>query len=498
MEFTLSWERYVKQYRYKYSALYHAIRDGILSGTLAGGSRLPASRELALQYGLSRGSVATAYDMLQADGYIQTETGRGTYVTFAGAEMERVRAVHTDIRLSAWGERAADQYREIKENSRHLLLTDQEVKLHPQEEDIRFNAAEQSDSDFPFAEWKSALIAGSRQREHTSINDPAGDMRLREAIAAHLGATRGIVVQAEEIVLFSGSMQAIALLSQILLNPGEGAVVEDPGFRGFAQAVQVCGGRVISVSVDHEGIIPQNWDARLLFVTPSRQFPTGAVLSLERRLEILRWARRKQAIIIEDSYDSEFRFRGRPIEPLKVLDQEERVVHIGSFSKTMPQGFRLGYAVLPPGLVSPVLAAKSFYDPIPPGLYEQQGLAAWMSRGGYGRHIRKLTRRYGAKHAKFTEWMTQYADHIFTLHVGDAGLGFYGIWKGHPEDYSRFTKACKQRKVFFTDGLRFQLTPSAPSVYFKYAHLSEEAIKEGIIRMRLAWEDIQDRDAGKR
>ncbi|MCM3129846.1 MULTISPECIES: PLP-dependent aminotransferase family protein [unclassified Paenibacillus] len=490
MEFMLSWDRYIKEYRYKYHALYHAIRDAILSGTLQRGTQLPATRMLAVQYGLSRGSVATAYDMLQADGYIHTETGRGTYVAFDGIPGESPETWHTDIRLSAWGTRAAAQYQSLTAMSSHLLLPD-EQPAHEQIEEIHFDRSLQPDADFPYTEWKSFLSRSNHQGKYESLYDPAGDIRLREAIAAHLGATRGIMVSSKEIVLFNGSMQAIALLTQVILDEGEKAVVESPGFKGFAQAVQVCGGEVIPSPVDHHGIIPEDWDARLLFVTPSRQFPTGAVLNLERRLALLAWARKRQAIIIEDSYDSEFRFQGRPIEPLKVLDQEQRVVHIGSFSKTMPEGFRLGYAVLPSALVAPVVAAKAYYDPISAGLYEQRALAVWMSRGGYAKHIRKLTRRYGVKHRKFADWIQQYAGHMFTLFVGDAGLGFYGLWRGSNEDYVSFKRACMRRGVYFTDGVRFQLISSRPSVFFKYAHLSEEEIKDGILRMTLAFEDIK-------
>ncbi|SDX50914.1 PLP-dependent aminotransferase family protein [Paenibacillus sp. PDC88] len=491
MEFMVSWDRYIKEYRYKYHALYHAIRDAILSGTLQSGTQLPATRLLAVQYGLSRGSVATAYDMLQADGYIHTETGRGTYVAFAGIPGEPPEALHnTNIRLSAWGKRAAKQYQSLTAINSHLLLPDEQPP-HKQTEEIRFDRSHQPDTDFPYAEWKSLLSRSNQQGKYESLYDPAGDIRLREAIAAHLGATRGIMVSGKEIVLFSGSMQAIALLTQVILDEGEKAVVESPGFKGFAQAVQVCGGEVIPSTVDHHGIIPEDWDARLLFVTPSRQFPTGVVLNLERRLALLAWARNRQAIIIEDSYDSEFRFQGRPIEPLKVLDQEQRVVHIGSFSKTMPEGFRLGYAVLPPALVAPVVAAKAYYDPISAGLYEQRALAVWMSRGGYAKHIRKLTRRYGAKHQKFAHWIQQHAGHMFTVFIGDAGLGFYALWNGNDENYAAFKRACIRRGVYFTDGIRFQLNPSRPSLFFKYAHLSEEQIKEGILRMTLAFEDIK-------
>ncbi|WP_211746488.1 PLP-dependent aminotransferase family protein [Paenibacillus sp. Marseille-Q4541] len=502
MEFTLPWEHYVAKYRYKYSALYHAIRDGILTGTLQSGSRLPATRELSKQYSISRGSAASAYDMLLADGYIVSEIGRGTYVAVVRKEDKHASGKPSQLPLSAWGKRVLDHQRRHGE-IRGSLISSETAEKHPsdllksitdrKDDSIRFEKGDIPSTDFPYADWKKAVTAGMRDEEIAG-SDPAGDYSLRVAIANHLGLSRGMAVEPELIVLFSGSMQGIALITQILLNEAERAVIENPGFTGFLQAVHVSGGEPVFAPVDEEGIIPADWDASLLYVTPSRHFPTGAVLPLSRRLEILSWAQKNNAVIIEDSYDSEFRFRGRPIEPLKVLDLEERVIYVGSFSKTMYPGFRLGYAVLPKGLIQAVLAAKTFYDPFPPGIYEQRGLAEWMSRGGYAKHVRKLTRIYGAKLNVFIEAMHEYTHDLFQLHVGDAGIKVYATWKQSRGDYVRFIEKCKQHQVYFTDSSRYEMTVGDTSAaYFGYVHLSNERIREGARRMADAWRDVRNK-----
>lgn len=438
--------------------------------------------------------------MLLADGYIVTETGRGTYVAAVRTKEKNISSTESlEIPLSIVGKRAVEYRRKQqytienrpsfdgKENhewTRVAASSEQKV------DSIRFDKGEMPVTDFPYAEWKR-VIASKIRSDASSIYDPAGDYSLRSAIAGHLRQSRGIAVDPEQIVLFSGSMQGIALLTQTLLNNFERAVIENPGFPGFLQAVHISGGVPVYASVDEEGIIPEDWDASLLYVTPSRHFPTGAVLPLARRQQLLSWAHKRNAVIIEDSYDSDFRFGGRPIEPLKVLDLEDRVIYIGSFSKTMYPGFRLGYAVLPRQLIQAVLAVKTFYDPYPPGITEQRGLAEWMARGGYAKHVRRLTRLYRNKLNVFIEAMGDYIDDLFHLHVGDAGIRVYATWKRSNEEYIQFVAKCREHGVYMTDSSIYQMTGNQrPAVYFGYVHLSEERIKEGVRRMAASWEEI--------
>ena len=200
------------------------------------------------------------------------------------------------------------------------------------------------------------------------------------------------------------------------------------------------------------------------------------------------WASKRNAVIIEDDYDSEFRWGGRPIEPLKVLDREQRVIYVGSFSQTMVASFRLGYAVLPPGLVEPLLAAKALYEPVPPALLEQRALAKFMTRGGYLRHLRRLTRLYGERHDFFVREMELQLPEAFTMQLGDAGLHIYATWNGDVDSYQRFKKLAQEDGILFRDAERYRLTSGHPAACFAFAHLEKEEMTEGIRRMRLAWE----------
>lgn len=338
------------------------------------------------------------------------------------------------------GERVSLLNTQIQRDTRSAIEQDSSL--------INFHVHRMPIEHFPQAEWKSALAAVHRsdRREQSGV---AGDLELREAIASHLRWTRGIQADASQIVLFSGSMQGITLLTQLLIPEGAAVVLENPGYQGIAQAVKSCGGTIIPAEVDTGGIIPQSWEAQTLFVTPTRQFPTGAVLGLDRRRAILEWASERNAVIIEDDYDSEFRWGGRPIEPLKVLDREQRVIYVGSFSQTMIASFRLGYVVLPPSLVKPLLAAKTLYEPVPSAILEQRALAKFMARGGYLRHLRRLTRLYGDRHAFLSvRWSGSYRnplscspemqDCIFMLHGREtsAVIGGSRHWLGKKVSYT--------------------------------------------------------------
>lgn len=478
MELWLPLDSYELQHRYKYLALYHALRDAIHAGTLEAGARLPSTRVLATQYDMSRGSVAQVYDMLMADGYVHAYTGKGTYVTESLSSQHHVQT-EAVLPLSPWGERLLS-LRAEQERSRE--------EVQPAHESvINFRMQRLLTEHFPAAEWKSALAAVHRSgwREPEGA---AGDPELREAIAAHLRWTRGIQAEASQIVLFSGSIQGITLLCQLLITEGSPVVLESPGYQGIVHAVRSCGGQVIPAEVDEGGIIPQDWKAQTLFVTPTRQFPTGAVLGLERRRALLSWASKQNAVIVEDDYDSEFRWGGRPIEPLKVLDREQRVIYIGSFSQTMPASFRLGYAVLPRSLVQPLLAAKALYEPVSPALLEQRALARFMTRGGYMRHLRRLTRLYGERHDFFVEEMRRCLPQAFTMQPGDSGLTIYAVWNGDQASYERFTQHVHEQGVLFRDVEQYRLMPGHAAICFGFAHLEQAVIREGIQRMRAAWE----------
>ncbi|SFA93840.1 GntR family transcriptional regulator / MocR family aminotransferase [Cohnella sp. OV330] len=533
----------------KHLALYQAIRDSIVAGKLPPGVKLPSTRTLAESYGLSRGSVSIAYEMLAAEGYVRASVGRGTYVAGAdarpaeaarnrgngaateppthakthGADDEPVAGLSgsSALGLSGWGLRLVREVRSDVSSPEGTQA--QRTPLQGTHQEATSNAAAQlaslqqgagkvsslsadsvSDSKpfeaisfkprgmgerwFPWMSWKAAVSAEWRRRGPAPAEDggaAAGSAELRRAIAGRLRRERGILCEAEDIVVTGGSMQAIALLAQLLLEPGKSAVAEDPCYSGTQRAIRASGAALIAAPVDRQGIVPDDWPAELLFVTPTRQFPTGAVLTYERRMALLDWAAKRGAWIVEDDYDSEFRWSGRPIEPLKSLDRQERVVYVGSFSRAMRQEVRIGYAVLPPALREPFLLAKQLYDPYPAGLTEQRALADWMNQGEYDRHLRRTRRIFNRLQGLLREELSK-LEPLFEVHPADAGLLLFATWTDSPERYDRFALACRQAGACWGDGMIYAAAqrPDERTALFGFAHLDEDGIATGMRRVR--------------
>ncbi|MCR8629739.1 PLP-dependent aminotransferase family protein [Paenibacillus radicis (ex Xue et al. 2023)] len=481
MHFQIPYHSYYERYSTKLLAFYHALRDSIVDGVLPLHTKLPSSRELAALYNVSRGTINQVYDMLASEGYVVCEVGRGTFISYNAGSPNQTDMLKRNYSLSQWGTRI-NEISAAHEASVQLPLNAADAGV--MEVDFHWFAP---DSEwFPKAEWNRCLYATARQiSQQSPIPPPSvqGDIGLREAIANYLRRARGIAAPAEQIVIFNGSMQAIALLAQLMINDGDIAVVENPGYNGIRRAVIAAGGTCMPVDVDQQGIMPDDWAAKLLFVTPGRQFPTGAVLSLERRQQLLQWAYEREAVIIEDDYDSEFRHRGRAVEPLKVLDREERVVYVGSFSKTLPSSIRIGYAVMPQALVGPASKAKALYEPQPTGLLEQQTLASFMNSGEYERHLRRMKRVYSRKFECLHRLLTGCLSDRFAWVESDAGLHLFGWWLG-TEDYTEFRKCCGSSGIRWSDlalqgdgGTRY-------GAYFHFAHLTEHEMEYAVKLMQ--------------
>lgn len=478
----------------KHRAMYQALRDAIAGGLLSPGEKLPSTREMASLYGLSRGSVSLAYEMLASEGYVRAGVGQGTFVAgFTGMDSQSgMRQPAASPSLSAWALR-------LKPNPENLIkvhthdfaefpgkCADTVVSFVPRNIGARW---------FPWAEWRKMLSSVWRNQGRRLEGDKvsaAGDEELRQALAGRLRRERGIRCSAEQIVLTGGSMQAIALLTQLLLEDGKTAAVENPGYTGIRRAVLTTGARLLAGEVDDGGIVPRNWDADVLFVSPTRQYPTGAVLSYERRLELLNWASRRGAWIVEDDYDSDFRWGGRPIEPLKALDREDRVVYIGTFSRLLRPEIRIGFAVVPPALWDLFVEAKRLYEPYPTGLAEQKALAMWMTRGGYDRHLRRMRRIYGRLERTLRRAMEEQLGDWFRPVPSDAGLHVYALWRKDRARYEGLRQACRMSGVEWKDAgeYHWEGRGEPPSAIFGFAHLDEEHIREGIARIRKASDSL--------
>ncbi|WP_438448147.1 PLP-dependent aminotransferase family protein [Gorillibacterium sp. sgz5001074] len=490
MDFILPYETYRIRYRLKGEALYHALKDAVTEGRLPAGAPLPSSRELAALYGLSRGTVNAVYETLGAEGYVLSEVGRGTRVVYGAGHTrspEDAAEGRHRFRLSDWGAR-------VDRLPLRTFSAGGPRSAHPGG-DIRFEIGIPDLEPFPFEAWNRMLYAGVRELAPGYGREwfqSAGYRGLREAVAAHLSRTRGLAAAPEHLVIVNGSMQAIALFCQLLVNPSDAVAAEHPGYSGVRRAIAVQGGRFMPVPPG-PGLVPavRASGARLVFVTPGRQFPTGAVMPLADRLALLEWASEAGALLVEDDYDSEFRHRGRPLEPLKALDRTGSVAYIGTFTKTLPPGHRIGYALLPEALVEPFVKAKQLYEPHPTALLEQRALARFMQSGHYERHLRRMKRTYGPRFQRLKAGLEQVLADCWEPVPTDCGLYLFAYWKGPPELWRRFGDACRADGVFWSETDGYFEGEGRPSACFGFSHLTEEDIDEGVRRMEQAWRFIR-------
>ncbi|MEU7740977.1 PLP-dependent aminotransferase family protein [Nonomuraea sp. NPDC049158] len=358
--------------------VYRQLLNAILDGRLRSGERLPPTRELARRLEISRNTVAVAYDRLVADGFLVGRAGAGTFVS-----ADRVRA------------RSAPQGVVRPRTIWRSMAVDAPTAGH--EYDFRVGVPDPRL--FPMETWRR-LVARELRTGLAGYADPAGHEALRDAIARHIGISRSVRAGADDVLITNGAQQALDLIGRVLIDPGACVAVEEPGYPPARRLFRSLGARVAGVPVDGEGIdvtaIPNA--ARLVYVTPSHQFPLGTPMSLARRAALLAWAERRRGVIVEDDYDSEFRFGDRPLEPLQSLDRAGRVIYVGSFSKTLLPMLRLGFLVAPASLMPALRAARQLSDSHGE-LTTQAALARFIDEGLLARHIRKATREYAARHA---------------------------------------------------------------------------------------------------
>lgn len=420
---------------------------------------MPSTRLLGRTRDFARTSVVHVYESLAAEGLIRMERGRGSFVAY---ERPKTRPVSGPVRISpsGWGRRAVES-------------------AGPAAEHIFFWGSEIDAELFPEKEWRASVHRALREADPFAAgrSAPAGIGELRSAVAAHLRARRGILADPDDIVITNGSIQAIALIAHLWAGTGRSVVVENPSYAGTRRAVLTSGARLIPADVDESGVIPRNWKARLAFVTPNQQFPTGTVLSPDRRRELMDWASRRDALLVEDDFDSEFHRSFEPTPPLRTLS-DSRVIYLGSFTRTMFPRLRLGFAVLPRSLRDAFLRAKSVFESESPGWLEQQALADFIERGSYVRHLNRSGREYARRHRAMVHAFETYLPGIFRFTPSRAGLHMFAKWAGSRRSFDSFHRACGKVGFGFRSGDAYFLERAEPSGLFAFAHLPPERIHE--------------------
>ena len=456
--------------------IYRQLRRAILDGRLPPGGRLPPTRELAGRLNVSRTTVTVAYDRLTGEGFITSRVGAGTFVS-------------DDVAARAGPAPPAGGALRPRPLWDAVMVPTGFDK--PARFDFRTGIPDATL--FPYQSWRRLLARQLRPAAVGSgaYGDPAGHAGLRLAIARHIGLARGVQAGAEVVVVTNGTQQAVDLVARVLLAPGDRVAVESPGYGPPRRLLASLGAEVVGVPVDDHGLVVEAIPprTRLVYVTPSHQFPLGVAMSLPRRLALLAWAERHDAAVVEDDYDSEFRYGGRPIEPLQTLDPSGRVIYVGSFSKTLLATLRLGFLVAPASLVAAVRNAKFLADwhtPLP----TQAALADFIDQGLFARHLRRMRAVYQQRHEQIVESLAdRFADHL-KLVPSSAGLHVTATAPtSTPEEFQAVLDRASAASVALQPLSMFDHgPPSQPGIVVGYGAIATADIEEGLGRLRRCFE----------
>jgi len=468
-----------------YQQLYRRMREAILKGELARGTRLPATRALAVEAGVSRNTVLLAYDQLRAEGYVEGHVGDGTFVA---------RELPDDVPRPA--PRPADPAGTadapalgISAYARRATIVEAPTMV-PAPRSIRFDFRYglPGIAEFPRDTWRRLLSRHARRfsADITGYAEPAGLPALRQAIVDYLRRARAVDCDVDRVVIVNGSQQALDLVARTLVDPGDAVVIEEPHYLGAREVFRAAGARLVPCPVDAEGLDIERApkaaaEARLAYVTPSHQFPTGAVMPLARRLALLAWARNARAYVVEDDYDSEYRYGGRPVEAVQALDTAGQVIYVGTMSKTLFPSLRIGFLVVPPALVQPFRAIKNLSDRHTSTL-QQLVLADFIAEGHFERHIRRVR----TQNARRREALLKALDEVFgdrvSVQGSNAGLHLILWFRDRPAaDAPAIVAAAAAAGVgVYPLGPYYLGTPQNAGLLLGYASLSEHEIEAGI------------------
>ncbi len=468
-----------------YQALYAHMRAAILSGELKDGMKIPSTRTLADELNISRNTVLNAYRQLLAEGYLESREGSGTFVAHVLPDL-LLTAPHPDwrtpktVRLS----RAASPQPLFSECAKAQIA----IAQPPSEGKLPrpFVPEAPALDAFPYQLWSRLVVRQARRMPVNTFvyQSSAGYRPLREAIAAHVAVSRQVHCVPDQVMIVPGSQGALDLAARMLIDAGDPVWMEDPGYPGVHGAFLGAGAHIVPIPVDDEGLVvdigmERAPEARLVYLTPSHQFPLGVTMSLPRRLSLLDWAKRANAYILEDDYDSEFRFAARPLATLQGLDDAERVIYIGTFSKVLFPSIRIGYMILPPPLVDAALKVRRLIDIHSPML-EQAVLADFMVEGHFRRHLRRMRTLYAERRSVLLE-----ASRELPLEIDSPEAGIHCVgWLPEGTDDLKLVNKAADYDLNLTPISSFSIEPlPRKGLLLGYGGFAPREIKAGVRRL---------------
>jgi GntR family transcriptional regulator / MocR family aminotransferase len=464
--------------------IYDGYRAAILRGSLRSGEQILSSREFAAELGVSRFPVLNAYAQLLAEGYLESRIGAGTFVSASLPEQQ--------MSVPQIPGRSVAVPSGPRPVSRRSSLYPQISKLAHVRGWGSFGVHQPALDQFPFPIWANLVGRHSRNPHVRAIHqiDPRGSERFRSAVCDYLRTARGVNCSADQILIVSGSQQALDITARVLLDPGNSVWVEEPGYSLQRTVLIAAGARLIPVPVDREGMdvaagIKRAPKARAAFVTPSHQYPLGSTMSASRRIQLLNWAHSAGAWVVEDDYDSEFRFESLPIASVHGMDKNARVIYIGTFSKVLFPSIRLGYIAIPPDLVDRFGAVRHAMDIFPPYLH-QEVMADFIIEGHFTRHIRKMRQVYKERRSVLIDCLAhEFPQHRgFEVHGVEAGMHLAMTLPPDMNDREISARAASSRLWLWPLSPSYNLSPPRPGFILGYGSSLPAQIPRAVRLMR--------------
>ena len=478
-----------------YRQIYETVRRAILSGQMTSGTRLPSSRALAKHLSVSRLTVVNAFEQLLAEGYTEGKTGAGTFV--ASKIPEDLLELSDRERKT---EATPGDRKKIKVSRFAARLSETETRVSRFQNSpaaVPFKNGLTAVREFPFDIWEKLAVRVYRQARYkiAGYGEAAGYRPLREAVAAHLAAARGVNCDVEQIFITNGAQQALDLTARVLLDAGDRVWIEDPCYQEALGVFRAVGAEIQPVAVDAEGFDltaaeKRGAAAKLVYITPSHQYPTGVTMSLARRLSLLEWARKTSAWIVEDDYNSEFRYAGRPLASLQNLDQQERVIYVGTFSKTIFPALRLGCLVVPRDLIEFFRAARNSCDSHSP-IFEQATLADFIAEGHFARHLRRMRALYEKRQNVLVEAAEKHLGGLLKVSKANSGMHLIG-WLAENFDELEVAGKAAENGLNLMPLSAYCLKNKLPAgVILGYTGFDENEIHRGVGKLKQILEAIK-------